>query len=179
MRTSACSACEMTYFAVNASSCVACSSIVTNCYNCAQLGGYVMNCTQCVDGYFPDTTTNCKLCSDQIGNCSTCTPDFLGGATCVACMTKFYTASGTSCIACSTIDVNCYSCNNNAQCTLCEIGYYVNSNHACTQAPPCTVSNCATCTLASSTQCANCNTYFTLSSDNASCIPPASCPYAG
>jgi hypothetical protein len=152
---------------------------VPNCLTCSQVNGYDINCTVCMTGYFPNNATSCELCDSFIGNCSTCTPDYAGGANCTACINKYYTLNGSTCLPCVGIDANCYSCNNQAQCTRCLLGYYVNINHTCTEQPACDVENCYACQTADSNLCATCNTYFILSNDSASCEAPTECPVSG
>ena len=64
---------------------------------------------------------------------------------CTGCKTGYYLSSG-SCIKTSVCphDVGCSTCNTNTTCSVCLVGYYLNSSKKCIK---CSNSNCSTCKL--------------------------------
>ena len=87
---------------MNGSSCITCSTVISNCATCTSS----TSCTACKTSFTSYSATNCScaagqylasgqcnFCSSAINRCTTCT----SATTCTACSSTFTLFSGTNC----------------------------------------------------------------------------------
>ena len=76
-------------------------------------------------------TTVCVTCSSQLSNCGVCEKSTLGTFQCLACdSTSVWT--GSSCLVCSIPNCQTFAYSSGqCVCTLCDVGYAVDSSGNC------------------------------------------------
>ena len=148
-----CVQCKSGYYLNTKNACVICSK---NCNECNQYG-----CTLCSSGY---TSINGFCCTkyttkcNEIESLSCQTGYLLSSGKCVDCPSSCTSCSNSQCIVTVACPSNCISCGKDGKCSVCTIGYFVESD-ACTKC----LSQCLSCI--SIKKCTACNFGYTLKSD--------------
>lgn len=141
------------------------------CLSCSALN----SCILCKTGYYLSANGTCLLCSSLFTGCDICT-----STRCQTCKTNyFYNASsvGGDCILCNNLLPGCSLCLNQAQCLLCESGYYLNAMQcsSCTSINQCLVcQDASTCLFCASGYYLNNGTCLSCSAAIPGCFSCAS-----
>jgi hypothetical protein len=143
---SQCSTCTQNYLMLNGT----CSPCAQNCITCATSS----TCETCASGfYLSQSTGTCSACAEGAQACTF--------AAVQSCLSRYFLLNS----ACFYCVANCLSCSNAYACSLCQAGYYLTPQSACS---PCAVTNCSSC--ASDGSCSLCNSGYY----GASCL--GTCP---
>lgn len=152
-----CITCSPGFMLTEQNLCVACEP---HCLSCSPAG-----CSQCAESFMLTHKFTCELpCSFPCISCNSTNP-----AICYDCISG-YSLKNSQCVA----DI---SCNSDSSCLVCPFGYNllventaVKITQSCVQCN--TVSNCARCSMANTSECLSCPPGNYLS--NGVCL---SCPY--
>ncbi|KAL4502475.1 hypothetical protein ABPG72_012062 [Tetrahymena utriculariae] len=115
----------------NGTSCISCSSSITNCWKCTILNSNII-CTACLSNYKLSQDyqkcyliiNNCSQYSQDYSNCQQCATNFTLSSNSLSCLspcdanTPGYIQIGTSCVQCSP---SCQTCSKTTtNCTSCQ-----------------------------------------------------------
>ncbi|CAD5126312.1 DgyrCDS14465 [Dimorphilus gyrociliatus] len=176
---SGCSACSLVDDKVQCTACIPsyglreglcekCNS--DKCQNCKiPPGESSMVCSSCLEKYY----LNADDCGKCPSYCKECTHN--GNYQCKTCMKRYGRSPDGTCIPCPP---NCQTCiansNHISKCTKCISNEFsLQSDGKCIPCSSATFTNCATCTSESFNRkavCKSCQTGFSLSDDEESCI---------
>lgn len=154
-----CNLCNAGYYPASNGECVegTQTNCPDNCVNCNQTSGW---CNICAYGYNVQGG-KCAL-NVPLVSLNDCQIAFYEGM-CKMCMNGYMVSPTFQCteapdITCNV--TNCYQCNStNNFCSVCNLGYTVNTNGGCTQ-NACNISSCFACS--NSTTCSSCATGYAL-----------------
>ncbi len=149
MTQSICTRCAAGYsISPNGGACLQC---LFPCNTCTANVG-PNNCATCaIPEFFPTALANGTCLRNMITGCLSPNPS--NSSLCGACHPGFILAlNGTRCNW--TCIENCNTCNNNATCTNCAVGFFVNGNGTCSVCP---MRGCQACSASGSTPtCTQC-----------------------